>query len=181
MPSAAGRSRPLVGIRKTSISLLLRARRDDRQRGLLRNGEQPRGHPRPHQGGRGEPSPLPLAARANGGRTVCDLAEPLLAEHVEVRLKPRTRQGVGGALRKQILPALDGMPVAAPERRYAVDLQQSMRAYPVTVNRTLKVLWHMYRLAHDSIYQTRSGSHLDRERVACDHSAVKAERVTHAR
>ena len=91
--------------------------------------------------------PLPLAARANGGPTVSDLAERYLEQHVEVRLKPRTRQGVRGALRNHILPALGRMPVAAVERRHVIDLQQSMSAYPVAANRALKVLSHMYRLA----------------------------------
>ena len=93
-----------------------------------------------------EPLPLPLAARANGGPTVTDLAERYLEEHVEVRLKPKTRQNVRGALRNHILPALGRIPVAAVERRHVIDLQQSMSAYPVAANRALKILSHMYRL-----------------------------------
>ena len=93
-----------------------------------------------------EPLPLPLAARANGGPTVSDLAERYLEQHVDVRLKARTRQGVRSALRNHILPALGRMPVAAVERRHVIDLQQSMSAYPVAANRALKVLAHMYRL-----------------------------------
>ena len=93
-----------------------------------------------------EPLPLPLAARANGGPTVADLAARYLDEHVEVRLKPRTRQNVRGVLRNHILPALGRVPVAAVERRHVVDLQQSLSAYPVAANRTVKILSHMYRL-----------------------------------
>ncbi len=93
-----------------------------------------------------EPLPLPLAARANGGPTVTDLAERYLEEHVEVRLKPRTRQSIRGALRNHILPALGRIPMAAVERRHVIDLQQSMIAYPVAANRALKILSHMYRL-----------------------------------
>ena len=93
-----------------------------------------------------EPLPLPLSARANGGPMVTDLAERYLEEHVAVRLKPRTRQSVRGALRNHILPALGRVPVAAVERRHVIDLQQSMSAYPVAANRAVKVLSHMYRL-----------------------------------
>ena len=93
-----------------------------------------------------EPLPLPLIAGANGGPTVADLAARYLDEHVAVRLKPRTRQNIRGMLRNHILPALGGVPVAAVERRHVIDLQQSLSAYPVAANRTVKVLSHMYRL-----------------------------------
>ena len=93
-----------------------------------------------------EPLPLPLAARANGGTTMADLAARYLEEHVKVRLKPRTRENVRGVLRNHILPALGRVPVAAVERRHVVDLQQSLSAYPVAANRTVKILSHMYRL-----------------------------------
>ena len=53
-----------------------------------------------------EPMPLPLAARANGGPTVADLAARYLEEHVEVKLKPNTQRQVRGVLRRHILPAL---------------------------------------------------------------------------
>ena len=86
-----------------------------------------------------------------------DLAERYLEQHVEVRLKPRTRQGVRGALRNHILPALGRMPVAAVERRHVIDLQQSMSAYPVAANRALKVLSHMYRLPGPPLLMVRLG------------------------
>ena len=50
-----------------------------------------------------EPVPLPLAARANGGPTVADLAARYLEEHVEVRLKPNTQRQVRGVLHRHIL------------------------------------------------------------------------------
>ena len=93
-----------------------------------------------------EPLPLPLAARANGGPTVADLALQYLEEHVEVRLKPRTQVRVGGVLRNHILPALGRMPVAAVERSHVVDLQQTLSAHPVTANKAVKILSHMFRL-----------------------------------
>ena len=93
-----------------------------------------------------EPLPLPLAARANGGPTVADLAARYLEEHVEVRLKPRTQVRVRGVLRNHILPALGRMPVAAVERSHVVDLQQMLSAHPVTANKAIKILSHMFKL-----------------------------------
>ena len=93
-----------------------------------------------------EALPLPLAARANGGPTVADLALQYLEEHVEVRLKPRTQVRVGGVLRNHILPALGRMPVAAVERSHVVDLQQTLSAHPVTANKAVKILSHMFKL-----------------------------------
>ena len=93
-----------------------------------------------------EPVPLPLAARANGGPTVADLAARYLEEHVEVKLKPNTQRQVRGVLRRHILPALGKMPLVAIERAQAVDLQQKLCDRPVTANTAVKVLSHMYRL-----------------------------------
>ena len=93
-----------------------------------------------------EPVPLPLAARANGGPTVADLALQYLEEHVAVRLKPKTQVRVRGVLRSHILPALGKAPVAAVERSHVIELQQKLSAHPVTANKAVKVLSHMYRL-----------------------------------
>ena len=93
-----------------------------------------------------EPVPLPLAARANGGPTVADLAARYLEEHVEVKLKPNTQRQARGVLHRHILPALGKMPLVAIERAQVVDLQQKLCDRPVTANRAVKVLSHMYRL-----------------------------------
>ena len=93
-----------------------------------------------------EPVPLPLAARLNGGPTVSDLALQYLEEHVEVRLKPKTQVRVRGVLRSHILPALGKAPLAAVERSNVIELQQKLSAHPVTANKAVKVLSHMYRL-----------------------------------
>ena len=93
-----------------------------------------------------EPVPLPLAARLNGGPTVSDLALQYLEEHVEVRLKPKTQVRVRGVLSSHILPALGKAPVAAAERSHVIELQQKLSAHPVTANKAVKVLSHMYRL-----------------------------------
>ena len=93
-----------------------------------------------------EPVPLPLAARTNGGPTVADLAACYLEEHVEVKLKPNTQRQARGVLHRHILPALGKMPLVAIERAQVVDLQQKLCDRPVTANRAVKVLSHMYRL-----------------------------------
>ena len=93
-----------------------------------------------------EPVPLPLTARVNGGPTVADLAERYLEEHVAVRLKPKTQVRVRGVLRSHILPAVGKVPLAAVERSNVIELQQKLRAHPVTANKAVKVLSHMYRL-----------------------------------
>ena len=93
-----------------------------------------------------EPVPLSLAARANGGPTVADLAARYLEEHVEVKLKPNTQRQARGVLHRHILPALGKMPLVAIERAQVVDLQQKLCDRPVTANRAVKVLSHMYRL-----------------------------------
>ena len=93
-----------------------------------------------------EPVPLPLAARVNGGPTVADLAARYLEEHVEVKLKPNTQRQARGVLHRHILPALGKMPLVTIERAQVVDLQQKLCDRPVTANRAVKVLSHMYRL-----------------------------------
>ena len=93
-----------------------------------------------------EPVPLPLAARVNCGPTVADLAARYLEEHVEVKLKPNTQRQARGVLHRHILPALGKMPLVAIERAQVVDLQQKLCDRPVTANRAVKVLSHMYRL-----------------------------------
>ena len=94
-----------------------------------------------------DPVPLPLAARLNGGPTVADLAERYLEEHAAVRIKPRTRLRVRGMLDNHILPALGRLPLAAVEPSHVVALHQTLSDRPVTANKCVKVLSHMYRLA----------------------------------
>ena len=94
-----------------------------------------------------DPVPLPLAARFNGGPTLADLAERYLEGHVEARLKPRTQASVRGVLRRHILPALGRLPLEAVERGHVVELHRKLSDRPVTANRAVKVLSHMYRLA----------------------------------
>ena len=93
-----------------------------------------------------DPVPLPLAARFNGGPSVADLAERYLEEHAAVRLKPRTQLRVRGMLHNHILPALGRLPLEAVERSHVVEFHQKLSDRPVTANKSIKVLSHMYRL-----------------------------------
>ena len=93
-----------------------------------------------------EPLPLPLAAMGNGGPTVADLAARYLEEHAAVRLKPGSQTLVEILIRCHILPALGRMPLAVVEQRHVIELQQGLSAQPVTANKAVKLLSHMYRL-----------------------------------
>ena len=93
-----------------------------------------------------DPVPLPLAARFNGGPTVADLAERYLEEHVAVRLKPETQRRVRVLLHSHILPALGRLPLEAVERSHVVEFHLDLSDRPVTANKAIKVLSHMYRL-----------------------------------
>ena len=93
-----------------------------------------------------DPVPLPLAARFNGGPTVADLAERYLEEHVLVRIKPGTQFRVRGMLDNHILPVLGRLPLEAVERSDIVEFHQGLSDRPVTANKCVKVLSHMYRL-----------------------------------
>ena len=93
-----------------------------------------------------DPVPLPLAARFNGGPTVADLAERYLEEHIAVRIKPTTQLRVRSMLNNHILPALGRLPLEAVERRDIVEFHQGLSDRPVTANKCVKVLSHMYRL-----------------------------------
>ena len=83
---------------------------------------------------------------ANGGPTVVDLAARYLEEHAAVRLKPGSQTLVEILIRCHILPALGEMPLAAVEQRHVIELQQALSAQPVTANKAVKLLSHMYRL-----------------------------------
>ena len=62
------------------------------------------------------------------------------------RFTPGTQVRVKGVLRNHILPSLGRMPVAAVVRSHVVALQQTLSAHPVTANKAVKVLSHMFRL-----------------------------------
>ncbi len=93
-----------------------------------------------------DPVPLPLAARLNGGPTVAELAERYLEEHVQVRIKPGTQFRVRGMLDNHILPALGRLPLETVEPSHVSEFHQGLSDRPVTANKCVKVLSHMYRL-----------------------------------
>ena len=95
--------------------------------------------------------PLPLAARLNGDPTVADLAERYLEQHAAVRLKPRTRLRVRGMLDNHILPALGRMPQEAVEGGHVAAFHQALSGRPVTANKAVKLLSHMYRLGEGGV------------------------------
>ena len=86
------------------------------------------------------------AGRSAPARRVADLAGRYLEEHVAVRLKPRTQLRVRGLLHNHVLPALGRVPVAALERTRVVEFHHELSGRPVTANKAIKVLSHMYRL-----------------------------------
>ncbi|MYF07141.1 MAG: DUF4102 domain-containing protein, partial [Rhodospirillaceae bacterium] len=94
-----------------------------------------------------DPVPLPLAARFNGGPTVADLAGRYLEEHAAVRIKPTTQLRVRSMLNNHILPDLGRLPLEAVEPGHVVELHQTLSDRPVTANKCVKLLSHMYRLA----------------------------------
>ena len=92
----------------------------------------------------GATEPLPLAARVNGSPTGANLAKRYLEEHVAVRLKPTTQERVRIVLRRHILPALCKARLMAVERAQVVEPQYKLCDRPVTANKVVKVLAHMY-------------------------------------
>ena len=94
-----------------------------------------------------EPVPLPLAAKLAGDPTVADLAARYLEEHVAVRCKPSTENGVRTMIHRHIVPALGKLPLEAVNRARVADLHRQLSASPATANRVIKTLSHMYRLA----------------------------------
>ena len=95
----------------------------------------------------GATEPLPLAARVNGSPTGANLAKRYLEEHVAVRLNPTTQERVRIVLRRHILPALGKAPLMAAERAQVVEPQYKLCDRPVTANKAVKVLAHMYPLS----------------------------------
>ena len=63
-----------------------------------------------------------------------------------MRLKPNTQKRLRGVVRRDILPALGKVRVAAVKPSHVIELQQSLSGRPVAANTAVKVLSHMYRL-----------------------------------
>ena len=95
----------------------------------------------------GEAVPKPLRPRA--GPTVAELAGRYMAEHVEVRCKPRTAAAVRAALGVHVLPALGRMPIEAVERAQVAALHRGLHDTPAAANAALRVLSSMFEAAGD--------------------------------
>ena len=90
-----------------------------------------------------------VPVRSAGGPTVAELAGRYMAEHVEVRCKPRTAAAVRAALRAHILPALGKMPLASLERSQVAALHRGLHETPAAANAALRVLSSMFEAAGD--------------------------------
>ena len=93
----------------------------------------------------GEAAPV----RSAGGPTVAELAGRYMAEHVEVRCKPRTAAAVRAALRAHILPALGKIPLASLEGAQVAALHRGLHETPAAANAALRVLSSMFEAAGD--------------------------------
>ncbi len=93
----------------------------------------------------GEAAPV----RSAGGPTVAELAGRYMAEHVEVRCKPRTADAVRAALRAHVLPALGKIPLASLERAQVAALHRGLHETPAAANAALRVLSSMFEAAGD--------------------------------
>ena len=94
-----------------------------------------------------EPPPRPGAAGTANGPTVAEFARRYLEEHVAVRCKPKTAKTVRSAIRRHIVPALGGYPMAALGRIQVAEFHQRLGRTPSTANAAVKTLSHMYVLA----------------------------------
>ena len=91
--------------------------------------------------------PKPEAAKKPTGPTVAELAERYLAEHVEVRCKPRTVDACRWLVKNFVLPDLNDMAIAAVQRGHITDLHHKHRNTPYQANRILEVVRKMFNLA----------------------------------
>ena len=93
----------------------------------------------------GEAAPV----RSAGGPTVAELAGRYMAEHVEVRCKPRTAAAVRAALKTHVLPALGKIPLASLEGAQVAALHRGLHETPAAANAALRVLSSMFEAAGD--------------------------------
>ena len=90
-----------------------------------------------------------VPVRSAGGPTVAELAGRYMAEHVEVRCKPRTAAAVRAALRAHVLPALGKIPLASLEGAQVAALHRGLHETPAAANAALRVLSSMFETAGD--------------------------------
>ena len=91
----------------------------------------------------------PAAERkeAREAHTVADLADRYMAEHAEVKKRPRSVESDKTLLRLHVLPTLGRKNVAALTRADVTGLHHSLKAKPGAANRTLALVSKMLNLA----------------------------------
>ena len=91
----------------------------------------------------------PVASRqaSRQAPTLATLAERYLAEHADVKKKPRSAQSDHSNMRLHVLPALGSLHVHAITHADIARLHHAMRATPGTANRVLALLSKMFALA----------------------------------
>ena len=95
----------------------------------------------------GEEPELPAVTPVNAP-TVADLARRyLVAEHIEVRCKPRTIASGHWLVQKFVLPKLGELAIDEVERKHIAALHYRHRDTPYQANRILEVLRKMFNLA----------------------------------
>ena len=94
-----------------------------------------------------EPVAEPLPARLAGGPTVADLVARYMEEHVAVRCKDSTAEGMRKLVDKHILPAFGKLPLLAVERERVVVFHARLSGVPYAANRAVALLSRMYRAA----------------------------------
>ena len=86
-------------------------------------------------------------ASGEAGRTVADLAERYLREHVEVRCKASTVAGYRLVIGKHVLPPLGKVPLSALSREHVAELHYRLRKTPVAANEAVGALSRMLNWA----------------------------------
>ena len=94
-----------------------------------------------------DPVAEPLPARLAGGATVADLAARYMEEHVAVRCKGSTAEGMRKLVDKHILPAFGRLPLLAVERERVAVFHARLSGVPYAANRAVALLSRMYRMA----------------------------------
>lgn len=95
---------------------------------------------------RGE-DPSADRAAARHAATVAEFSERYLAQHADVKKKPRSVEGDRALLRLHVLPALGRRKLEAVNRADVIALHHAMRGTPGAANRVLALLSKMFNLA----------------------------------
>ena len=102
--------------------------------------------------------PEPPAVTSADTPTVADLARRYLAEHVEVRCKPRTVASGRWLVQKFVLPELGKLWIEEVERKHIAALHYKHRDTPYQANRILEVMRKMFNLAEAWGLRTDGGN-----------------------